>query len=106
MEPSLRSLKVRQSRVVSGHHTVEVSGPVMPHTVQALTKLAASNTTNFSVALQTLEETVSFSMYQGADNEVSSRFEVPSQYLIFSLRAPHLCSPRPVWTTVDWSLTY
>ena len=106
MEPSLRSLKVRQSRVVSGHHTVEVSGPVMPHTVQALTKLAASNTTNFSVALQTLEETVSFSMYQGADNEVNSRFEVPSQYLIFSLRPRHLCSPLPVWTTVDWSLTY
>ena len=36
----------------------------MPHTVQALTKLAASTKLGFSLALQTLEETVSFSMFQ------------------------------------------
>lgn len=85
---TLRSLKVRQSQVagrpgVSGHHTVEVSGPVMPHMVQALTKLATSTNTDFTVALQTLEETVSFSMYQGTETE--NEASAPSAFATASL---------------------
>lgn len=82
---SLRSLKVRQSQSggrpgLGGLHTVEVSGPIMPHMVQALTKLAATTKTDFSVALRTLEETVSFSMFQGVERE-----SVPSVFATTSL---------------------
>ena len=46
-------------------------GPVLPHMVQGLTRLAASNSKNYNVNMNTLEETVSFSMYQGEENQVN-----------------------------------
>ena len=46
-------------------------GPILPHMVQGLTRLAASNSKNYNVNMNTLEETVSFSMYQGEENQVN-----------------------------------
>ena len=85
---TLRTLKVKQGQVVGRpgqgvQHSVEVSGPIMPHMVQALTKLAASTKLGFSLALNTLEETVSFSMFQpgpATDNQAA-----PSAFATASL---------------------
>ena len=108
-----RSLKVRQSQSghrpgVSGHHMVEVSGPIMPHMVQALSSLAATNNTDFSVALQTLEETVSFSMFQGVENEVLKLLSQPRIswfiFSIFTFRTHLQPSQPPVWMTAVSSL--
>ena len=70
---SLRSLKVRVSQAgarASGRaqYSVDLTGPILPHTVQGLARLAAKLSPAFSVSAHTLEETVSFSMYQGEEN--------------------------------------
>lgn len=70
---SLRSLRVRQGQLGSGNsgHWVEVYGPVLPNMVQEMTRLAANQTSNFSVRLSTLDETVGFSMFRPATESVA-----------------------------------
>jgi len=69
---TLRSLKVRQA-VVGGiagkekHHVVELSGPILPHTLPLLCHLAAkrrNSPAGFSVTLLPLEDTACFSMFK------------------------------------------
>ena len=72
---TLRTLRVKVGQVggrggVPAQHSVELTGPLLPHMVQGLTRLAAGQSSNYSVNMNTLEETVSFSMYQGEDNQV------------------------------------
>ena len=57
----------------------------MPHMVQALTKLAAATKLNFSLALQTLEETVSFSMFQPGGPATKDNQAAPSAFATASL---------------------
>ena len=49
-----------------------VKGPILPHTAVALNRLAANHTTQFSMALQTMEETVSFSLFNLPRSSVSN----------------------------------
>ena len=71
---TLRTLKVRVSQAGGrgsgrgSQFSVELTGPVLPHTVQGLARLAAKLSPAFSVSTHTLEETVSFSMFQGEEN--------------------------------------
>ena len=72
---TLKSGRVRVGQVGGrsgrGQYSVEVTGPVLPHMVQGLTKLASKTSHQFSVSMLTLEETVSFSMYQGQDTKAA-----------------------------------
>ena len=75
---TLKSARVRVSQVGSkvrgqAQHSVEVTGPILPHMVQGLTKLASKTSQHYAVSLHTLEETVSFSMYEGEDNQVTEQ---------------------------------
>ena len=71
---TLRSLKVRVSQAGAratgraAQYSVDLTGPILPHTVQGLARLASKLSPTFSVSAHTLEETVSFSMYQGEEN--------------------------------------
>jgi len=82
---TLRTLRVKVGQVggrggVPAQHSVELTGPVLPHMVQALTRLAAGQSSSFSVNMNTLEETVSFSMYHGEENQ-----SAPSAFATASL---------------------
>ena len=74
---TLRSLKVRVTGAggrASGRpaqYSVDLTGPILPHTVQGLASLASRLSPAFSVSSHTLEETVSFSMYQGEEDTVA-----------------------------------
>merc|ERR1712098_553535 len=63
----LRTLRVKQGQTggkggIPLQHSVELSGPILPHMVQGLTRLAANTTNNFTVTLNTLEESAAFSL--------------------------------------------
>jgi len=61
---SLRSLRVRQGQIGRGPgalHSIEVVGPVLPHTVQRLARLATSQSPELSITLHPLSETAAFS---------------------------------------------
>merc|ERR1712098_605439 len=82
---TLKTLRVKVGQVggrggVPAQHSVELTGPVLPHMVQALTRLAAGQSSSFSVNMNTLEETVSFSMYHGEENQ-----SAPSAFATASL---------------------
>jgi len=82
---TLRTLRVKVGQVggrggVPAQHSVELTGPLLPHMVQGLTRLAAGQSSNYSLNMNTLEETVSFSMYQGEDNQ-----SAPSAFATASL---------------------
>ena len=73
---TLKSARVRVGQVGSktrgqAQYSVEVTGPILPHMVQGLTKLASKASQHYAVSLHTLEETVSFSMYEGEDTQAA-----------------------------------
>jgi len=60
----LRNLKLRQTAVTSHgstQHAMELTGPMLPSNMQSLVRLATSQNPEFSVTMQTAEETVGFS---------------------------------------------
>jgi len=80
---SLRTLRVKQGQTggkggVPLQHSVELTGPILPHMVQGLARLAANTTSTFSTALNTLEETSAFSLYHSKDTEAPSAFATAS----------------------------
>eukprot|EP00092_Neocalanus_flemingeri_P011288 GFUD01012165.1.p1 GENE.GFUD01012165.1~~GFUD01012165.1.p1 ORF type:complete len:545 (-),score=169.58 GFUD01012165.1:260-1894(-) len=80
---SLRTLRVKQGQTggkggVPLQHSVELTGPILPHMVQGLSRLAATTTNSFGVGLNTLEETNSFSLYHSKDAEAPSAFATAS----------------------------
>jgi hypothetical protein len=50
-----------------------MQGPILPHTAVALNRLAASHAAQFSASMQTLEETVCFSLFSVPPASVRSR---------------------------------
>jgi hypothetical protein len=50
-----------------------MQGPILPHTAVALNRLAASHAAQFSASMQTLEETVCFSLFSLPPASVRSR---------------------------------
>jgi len=82
---SLRTLRVKQGQTggkggVPLQHSVELTGPILPHMIQGLTRLAATATTGFSAVLNTLEETNSFSLFHSKEKEMA-----PSAFATASL---------------------
>jgi len=81
----LRTLRVKQGQTggkggIPLQHSVELTGPILPHMVQGLTRLAANTTNNFTVTLNTLEESAAFSLYQSKETELA-----PSAFATASL---------------------
>jgi len=50
-----------------------MQGPILPHTAVALNRLAANHAAQFSASMQTLEETVCFSLFSLPPASVRSR---------------------------------
>ena len=64
---TLRRLRVRGGQVAGragqpAQQTVELNGPLLPHVVQGLARLAAGTSPSWQMALHTQEETASFSL--------------------------------------------
>ena len=60
----LRNLQLRQTAVTSHgitQHAMELTGPMLPSNIQSLVRLATIQNPEFSVTMQTAEETVAFS---------------------------------------------
>jgi len=81
----LRTLRVKQGQTggkggVPLQHSVELTGPVLPHMVQGLARLAASSTSTFTTTINTLEETAALSLYYPKESELA-----PSAFATASL---------------------
>jgi len=81
----LRTLRVKQGQTggkggVPLQHSVELTGPILPHMVQGLTRLAANTTSSFATIVNTLEETAPLSLFQPTETE-----SAPSAFATASL---------------------
>merc|ERR1719402_1793385 len=81
----LRTLRVKQGQTggkggVPLQHSIELTGPILPHMVQGLTRLAANTTSSFATIVNTLEETAPLSLFQPTETE-----SAPSAFATASL---------------------
>jgi len=82
---SLRTLRVKQGQTggkggVPLQHSIELNGPILPHMVQGLSKLASNTASSFSTFVNTVEETNSFSLFCAKEKKVA-----PSAFATASL---------------------
>jgi len=82
---TLRTLRVKQGQTggkggVPLQHTVELTGPVLPHMVQGLSRLAGNTSNTYTASFNTLEETNSFSIFHFQDTKMA-----PSAFATASL---------------------